>query len=704
MALNYHKLFIHDHINARELSEVYLSDASDFGRLFILLEVPKNKADQQPFIDRVINEASTYFETAQQENSEILLEEILHKLNQIMPDLSAASKIRGWLNEIDMVVGIINGDDVFLAGIGNINAVLIQHNQLTQILDKNIEINPSKVFSDIISGSLDQGDILIISTDSLFDYISKEKIKQIAKRYSPQGTVIKINELLETVPDFVTFNSLFIKNSTEVDWEAVPEQHEMPDEKDTVISIDTQTPLPVKSKFSGTPKTKTVVDLGGFKNVSFIKKSQKIFALISLFFVMVKRFFAYIFRQIKAGLLFLFSRRYRQNKETETLDNIKHITDDKVSWWQNLSLKKKIALGGFLVVLLIFLQSLVIMTQKKDHEEKNQAFDEAMVTIEANYNEVEAKLIYNDETAAEKLLQRNLEILDGLKALSPEQETEIAKQRETIFYKLNKVRHINVVPEPVELYNLSDQANSPQNIVQKNGKFYILADNKLLAISEQTPETVADLSDQGTAKSMTDWPNENKLVMSSLNSENELKYSIFDLDSKKIIAVFEPNTNNTTVTDLAIYGDNLYVLDSENNQIFKYPESGNGFGKGVAWLQQEVDLSNATNMTIDGSIYTIDNNGLIRNWLKGAQENFDYQQLKPLIGSDSTIKTFKDSDYLYLIDPQNMRIIILNKDGNIKDQYASQKFDNLLDLAVDPEEKAIYLLNGNHLYLLAINS
>jgi len=50
-----------------------------------------------------------------------------------------------------------------------------------------------------------------------------------------------------------------------------------------------------------------------------------------------------------------------------------------------------------------------------------------------------------------------------------------------------------------------------------------------------------------------------------------------------------------------------------------------------------------------------------------------------------------------------MRVIILDKEGNIKDQYTSQKFDSLTDLAIDPEEKAIYLLNDNHLYLLAIN-
>ena len=88
---------------------------------------------------------------------------------------------------------------------------------------------------------------------------------------------------------------------------------------------------------------------------------------------------------------------------------------------------------------------------------------------------------------------------------------------------------------------------------------------------------------------------------------------------------------------------------------------------------------------------------------KGSLEIFNYHELRPNIGPNSIIKTFKDSNYLYIIDPSNERIIILNKDGSIEDQYTSDKFDNLIDLAIDPEEKAIYLLNGNHLYLLAVN-
>jgi len=162
-------------------------------------------------------------------------------------------------------------------------------------------------------------------------------------------------------------------------------------------------------------------------------------------------------------------------------------------------------------------------------------------------------------------------------------------------------------------------------------------------------------------------------------------------------------TDNTAVKDIAIYGDNLYVLDNEQSQIFKYPESGQGFAGGQKWLQATNDLSNASSLTIDGSIYVIANDGNIKNFIKGELKEFNYHEPNPPIGAGAIIKTFRDSNYLYIIDPQNKRIVILDKEGNIKNQYSSQSFDNLTDLAVDPAEKAIYLLNGAHVYLLAIN-
>ncbi|MCD4761066.1 hypothetical protein K8R42_04170 [bacterium] len=695
-----------------------MSDSRNHGRLFIILEVPKHKIDQQPFVDEIINETASFFDTTGTDDPETLLEELLQHINQILPELSSSIKIRSWISHLDLAIGIMYQNNVYVASIGNLNGVLVHNNQITQILSKNTNISPTKAFSDIISGQLDDGDVLMISTNSLFDYISKEKIKQIVKKYSPSAAAIKINELLESVPDFVSFNSLIIKKPGLVDMEIKPSQIPIDGQAEFDIktdTVDTGPKIHAKKRPKGA-KTKLVIDFKAFKNIKTVAKGSQILSLAGLFFSIVKNIFVYIFAKIKKAFLFLTSSKYRKGREDKALDDIKGITDKKYYWFRNLTVKKKMAVVVLFIVLLFFVQGLVFLTQQKAGDDKNKTFNEALVSVEAKYTDVEAKLIYNDEQAAETLLLEIDDIVKNLQANSPQQEEQVEQMKEKVFRELNKIRHIHVVPAPLELSDLSDILTNSQDIVQKDGIFYILGDNKLFELKDEILTEVfnfagspggepASTATQGgqVVNSMTDWPEKNKVVLNTLSANEEIHYQIFDLDQKKISGDLKQATDNTSVSDLVIYGNNLYVLDTENNQIFKYPESGSSFANGVRWIKEEMDITDGSSLTIDGSIYIIANDGQIKNLLKGANEEYKYHQPNPAIGSGASIKTFRDSDYLYIIDPQNYRIVILDKEGNIKDQYTSMKFDALRDLAVDPDEKAVYLLNGNHLYLLAIN-
>ena len=402
-------------------------------------------------------------------------------------------------------------------------------------------------------------------------------------------------------------------------------------------------------------------------------------------------------------MLFLFSPTFREKKEDETIDGIKEITHKKYYWFQNLNLSKKISVVVLFVIILIFLQSLVFLTQEKAYDAKNEYYNNALITIDAKYKEVDAKLIYDDEEAAEKLLLEIQTLILELTPNSPDQQERIAKMSETVFHKINDIRHIRVVLSPVELFDMSDSLSNTQDIVQKDGIFYIFGDNKLYQIKDNLFEEIFNFTDGQIIQSMTDWPDKNKVVLSSLDANSEINYIIFDLDKKEITGDLKQATNNTSVKDLTVYGNNLYVLDNQNNQIFKYPESGGSFANGQPWIKEELNTSQTSSLTIDGSIYIVTNDGSIKNLLKGGLEKFDYHAPHPNIGTGAIIKTFRDSDYLYIIDPANNRVIILDKEGNIKDQYTSQKFDDLKDLAVDPDEKTIYLLNNQHLYILAIN-
>ena len=63
------------------------------------------------------------------------------------------------------------------------------------------------------------------------------------------------------------------------------------------------------------------------------------------------------------------------------------------------------------------------------------------------------------------------------------------------------------------------------------------------------------------------------------------------------------------------------------------------------------------------------------------------------------IKTFSETDYLYLIDQTNKRLIILDKNAKLIAQISFPTLPKIYDINVD-ENKNLYLLDGQYIYQL----
>ena len=58
--------------------------------------------------------------------------------------------------------------------------------------------------------------------------------------------------------------------------------------------------------------------------------------------------------------------------------------------------------------------------------------------------------------------------------------------------------------------------------------------------------------------------------------------------------------------------------------------------------------------------------------------------------------------YIYILDSGNKRVVAVDKDGYIYQQYSSPLFDDLKDFVVLEKEKKIYVLNGSIIYGIAM--
>jgi len=160
------------------------------------------------------------------------------------------------------------------------------------------------------------------------------------------------------------------------------------------------------------------------------------------------------------------------------------------------------------------------------------------------------------------------------------------------------------------------------------------------------------------------------------------------------------------------YG-NLYVLDAQLNQILKYlpTTAEGGYGNPpVHYIDEdvEVDLTGVVDMGIDGNIYVLFANGKISKFLNGAPVPFEVTGLQVPLSNPSAMFTNADQDtqYLYVADRGNKRVVQLTKDGRFQRQFKvdtdTNAFDDLRSLWVDELEQKMYILGGNSVFITSL--
>ena len=152
------------------------------------------------------------------------------------------------------------------------------------------------------------------------------------------------------------------------------------------------------------------------------------------------------------------------------------------------------------------------------------------------------------------------------------------------------------------------------------------------------------------------------------------------------------------------YTGNFYILDKANGVVDRYQSDGGAFGSKANWLAAGIkpDLSNVTAWTIDGNIWMLTADGNILRFSSGNPIDFS------LTDTDKAMKaidifTTQDSNFLYILDSGNGRILVIDKnDGTTKAQYVSDNIKNAKKIVVSEADKKMILLEGDKLFSLDI--
>ena len=153
--------------------------------------------------------------------------------------------------------------------------------------------------------------------------------------------------------------------------------------------------------------------------------------------------------------------------------------------------------------------------------------------------------------------------------------------------------------------------------------------------------------------------------------------------------------------DIKTYGRYAYVLDPTENQIWKYERKRTGYSTAFAYSQGS-DLSRAISFAIDGGIYILSDEGTLQKIFRGQPQDYEFKNLPSISmqGKNLKIYTSPDLDFIYVLDPDNERVLVFNK-GDRFATYKKQILFNLsdaVDFTVDDTGQKINLLTTDKIY------
>ncbi len=684
---------------------------SELGSLFLTISIGGGIHKGSKIAD-ILQEVSRleYFNITPDKKTDPVknFEKTINKINQTFTSLIESNHIE-WLDNLNLAIASLFQNKIQLVCTGNIKIYLFRENSLMSLNNYKGKSKsaPTKIFSDIVSGTIQKKDKLFFSTKELLDYFTEDNIKSIVTNNSPREASFQLQTALSKNQSNVDpIASIFI--------EAISESEK---------SIEEKLKLPKLENMSQLDELET---LDKKKNIiKDIRENPKVILEI------IKNYSLFLFASVKKIVSSL-SSKINIHKNTSSKDkNIQKVSDKNYTTsykskysakpndipgkflyylksiykkYQTLPITSKIFSITSIVFAIAFLTSIGLQAGNKNNQEQSGFVAQQLIKATEDEKSAADALIYSDFEKAKKLLFEAQEIINSSDVKNSE-SSETKTETEELSKKINS--HFDKIDKTIRL-------DDPLLVVDIPGN---IETNRILGIDDSlytySPKTNAIYKiEESTKKLSTLFDNSTDLDFFNKSNSNSAKNSLIFITDSNQAAEFNISTKemdkvdialsktDQEITDLVLYNDRLYILDSKNNQIYKHTRTISGYSKGLTWVKEDqFDLSNAISIAIDGEIYILNKDGGVIKFLNGYFKDFTLQQPTKPATSPSKLFTLVDYKFLYILDPQNHRLLVFDKQsGEFINQYISDKFTDMKDIYVDEVNKKIFLLCGNEIY------
>ncbi len=376
----------------------------------------------------------------------------------------------------------------------------------------------------------------------------------------------------------------------------------------------------------------------------------------------------------------------------------KVLTDfaDLIQEWKQL--KRDKILLALIAVVVILLVGIYMVRHQGQKQQLVAELEANLETVELNINTAQTTGSYDKESATillDEAEELALEVLNSgyLRGKASEYLGEIEVQRD---YLDNVTRVEN--PTVFVDFAATNPGMKALGIVPFKDRYYVYEYNQLHEIVlGDVQDTFTIDPDEVVIDAAYFEDDESILFLTKANRIIEFKddqFSFVDTDDGSWHAA----------VDLEIYNSRIYLLDPSQSQIWRYYQQRSGYSGADGYVTDGTDLSTALSLAIDGSIYTLHDDGGLTKLLSGENSEYSIKNAPTTdLSGVAAVYTEFEMFQVFILDAAGSRVLIFNKDsrtGNLvyDSQYVLDTEDSLKSIYVDKEIGRLYVVSDTKVY------
>jgi len=676
----------------------------DSGVIFSQIEIltPWFPSSQigQTVINTLIREYYRGTDTSDLVNFESAIKGVNRALSQF-----AQNGETDWIGKLSGVLILINKKEIHIAQTGHSHAYLYRStkiNHITEGLDIDDEPHPLKTFTNLTSGSLQLGDKIVIANSAFFENIAPSELKLLVNNYRPTLAAIECARILKSHGNRVA-NAIFLESTTKEELANIPPEQKIEsvylDQSGVNFSLVTKNFF--KNSFApalsalGRGIISGARATGGFIAPKVKKGWERTRRGPAKSFETAQNVVKEVRKQEERAN---YTYSPEAEGETEKIIPKKSFLRTKnklrrilITFGLYSRDKSKMILGIFIVVVLILAGALTYSFIKNRGHTSAKELEQKYAQLTSLDGEASIAASKRDDSTA---LQKYKEIY----AIALElQGTQYADKIKSFLEKAStKITEITKLKStsPLKTMNLG---TTPLKIGADSKRIIeVLANGEIKEKKATDADFVTMLN--------TTLPS-NKIVSLTQLEEADIFALVFD---NKTLSILDPIKKTVTTQEVKLknsgqiksFGENIYLLDTTNNQIWKIAAENSKYNSVSAYLKdQSIKITDAVDLAIDGSVYTLNSTGQILEFSRGTKIN-EFRVSLPgseILSSYKNIFTSENSTSIFIVaqDGNRTRVIEVKKNGNFLAQYYLEGADGFQDIIINSYLREVYVLKDN---------